>query len=85
MAENSEAFMCDYLRDLDWILDLLTTYTHHSKLQVITALLLISTLCKSSQHPLTLFQHAVFSTASNSGDSSVPRVHVVNVRPIARI
>jgi hypothetical protein len=32
---------------------LLTTYTHHSELQVITALSLISTLYKSSQHLLS--------------------------------
>jgi hypothetical protein len=37
---------------LDWILDLLTTYTHNSELQVITAPSLISTLCKSPQHTL---------------------------------
>jgi hypothetical protein len=36
-------------------LDFLTTGTHHSELQVITALSLISTLYKSPQHPLSLF------------------------------
>jgi hypothetical protein len=48
---------------MDWILDLLTTCTHHSKLQVITALSLLSTLYKSQQHPLSLFQPAVSATA----------------------
>jgi hypothetical protein len=34
---------CDYRRGLDWRMDLLATCTHHSELQVITALSLIST------------------------------------------
>jgi hypothetical protein len=42
--------VCDYKRGLDWWIDLLTTYTHHSKLQVITALSLISALYKSLAH-----------------------------------
>jgi hypothetical protein len=60
----------------DWILDLLTTYTHDSQLQATTAPQLISTINKSPQHPLSLFQPAVVFTsrspvtASNSGDSS---------------
>jgi hypothetical protein len=37
---------------MDWILDLLTTYTHHSELQVITALSLVSALYKSQQYLL---------------------------------
>jgi hypothetical protein len=60
---------------MDWWVELLTTYTHHSELQVITALSLISTLYKSPQHPLSLFpafcafiSHSL-ETASNSGDS----------------
>jgi hypothetical protein len=36
--------MCDYRRGLDWWMDLLTTYTHHSEVQIITTLSLISTL-----------------------------------------
>jgi hypothetical protein len=36
-------------------LDLLTTSIHHSEIQVITALWLISTLYKSPQHQLSLF------------------------------
>jgi hypothetical protein len=46
-------------RGMDWILDLLTTYTHHSELQAITALSLISTIHSSPQHPLSLFCPAV--------------------------
>jgi hypothetical protein len=41
---------------MDWILDILITYTHHSELQVITALWIISTIHRSSQHQLKLFQ-----------------------------
>jgi hypothetical protein len=52
----SSRFKGDYRQDMDWRMDSsLTTYTHHSELQVITALSLISTLYKSSQHPLSLF------------------------------
>jgi hypothetical protein len=64
---------------LDWILDLLTTYTHDSKLQAITAPSLISTIHKSSQHPLSIFQPAMSSPAVpryrlvKSGDSSASR------------
>jgi hypothetical protein len=36
--------MCDYRRGMDWLMDLLTTYTHHPEPQIITALSLISTL-----------------------------------------
>jgi hypothetical protein len=36
-------------------MDLFTTYSHHSELQVITALSLISTNHKSPQHTLSLF------------------------------
>jgi hypothetical protein len=48
---------------MDLWLDLLTTYTHNSELQVITALPLISTIHKSPQQPLSLFQPAVSSPA----------------------
>jgi hypothetical protein len=59
---------------------LLTTYTRHSKLQVITV---ISTIYKSPQHPLKFPACCVFTSrsltmASNSGDSSAPRTHVLS-------
>jgi hypothetical protein len=38
---------CDYRRAIDWWMYLLTTYTHYSELQVLTALSLISTIHKS--------------------------------------
>jgi hypothetical protein len=41
----------------------LTTYTHHSELQLITAVSPISTLYKSLQHLFRLFQPPVFSQA----------------------
>jgi hypothetical protein len=44
-------------------MDLLTTYTHDSELQVITAPPPISTIRISPQHPLSLFQPAVSSLA----------------------
>jgi hypothetical protein len=75
---------------MDWIFGLLTTCTHHSEIQVIRALLLICTFYKSPQHPLSLLQACcVFNsrslaTASNSGDSSASRAHVVTVRRISR-
>jgi hypothetical protein len=48
--------ICDDRRDMDWWMDLLTTYTHDLEVQVITVLLLISTIYKSPQHPLSCFQ-----------------------------
>jgi hypothetical protein len=44
-------------------MDLLTTYAHDPELYAITAPPLISTIDKSSQHPLSLFQPAVSSPA----------------------
>jgi hypothetical protein len=70
-------------------MELLTTYIHHSKLQVITAPLLISTIHRSSQNPLNLFPACyVFNSrsltmASNSGDSSASCAHVVTVRQLS--
>jgi hypothetical protein len=54
----------DYRRGLDWWMHLLSTYTHDSELQAITATSLICTLYKSLQHPLSLFQPAVSSPAA---------------------
>jgi hypothetical protein len=68
---------------MDWIPILLTPYTHHSELQVITALSLISTLYSSPQHPLSLFAVCcVFIsrslvTASSTGDSSASRTQIL--------
>jgi hypothetical protein len=44
-------------------MDSLTTCTHNSELQVITVPSLISTIHKSPQHPLSLFQPSVLSPA----------------------
>jgi hypothetical protein len=52
-------YVCDCRRGIGWWIDLLTTYTHHSELQVIIAQSLISTLHRSPQHPLSLFPPAV--------------------------
>jgi hypothetical protein len=56
-------FRSDYTRGSDWSTDLLTTYTHHSELEAIIAPSLISTLYKTPQHPLSLFQPDVSSLA----------------------
>jgi hypothetical protein len=68
-------------------MDLLTAYTHHTELHVITALPLISTLYKSLQHPFSLFpacrasiSHSL-AKVSNSGDSSASRVQVLSSQP----
>jgi hypothetical protein len=74
---------------MDWWRDLLTIYTHHSELQVITALSLISTLYKSPQHPLgpsparCVFISQSLATASNSGDYSASRAKVILSQPAA--
>jgi hypothetical protein len=71
----------------EWIWD---TYIHHLELQVITALSLSSTLCRSLQHPLSLseaccvFTSRSLVTASNNGDCSASRAHIVTVRRISR-
>jgi hypothetical protein len=68
-------------------MDSLTTYTHGSELQAITAPPLILTIHKSPKHPLSLFPACcVFTsrslaTASNSGDSSAPRAQVLSSQP----
>jgi hypothetical protein len=59
----SGTYECDSRWGLDSWLDLLTTLTHDSELQAITAPSLISTICKSPLHPLSLFQSVVSSLA----------------------
>jgi hypothetical protein len=74
--------------DGDWIgeLDLLTICTHHSELQAIAALSLI-TLYKSPQLPLSHFLVCCVSnsrslaTSSNSRDSSASRCQVLLSQP----
>jgi hypothetical protein len=72
---------------MDWWMDLLTTYTHHSELRIITALSLTSTLYKSTQHPLSLFPACCIfisrslATACNSGDYSISLAKVLSSQP----
>jgi hypothetical protein len=82
---------CDCREDMDWILDLLTQYTHHSELQVwiITVLSLMSTIHWSPQHPLSFFpaccvfnSHSL-ATVSNSGDSLASCAHIISVQQIS--
>jgi hypothetical protein len=74
---------------MDWWMDLLTTCTCHSELQVITAPLLISTIHRSPQHPWSLFpaccvfNSCSLATASSSGDSSASHAHVITVQRIS--
>jgi hypothetical protein len=69
-------------RGMDWISDLLTTYTHHWELQAITALLLIYTIHSSTQHLLRPFQTSVSSPAGPwqlllTADSPASRTHII--------
>jgi hypothetical protein len=79
--------ICDYGRSLDWWIYLLTTYTHHSQLQLIIALSLIFTLYKSAHHSLSLFWACcVFisrflATTSNSGDSLASLAQILSSQP----
>jgi hypothetical protein len=52
-----------YRWDLDWGINLLTTYKHDSELHTAAAPPLISTLYYSQQHPLSIFQPAMSSPA----------------------
>jgi hypothetical protein len=60
-------------------MDLLTTFTYHSELQVITALSLISTFYRSLQYSISLLSYwcvlisPYLVTATNSGDSLASR------------
>jgi hypothetical protein len=55
--------MSDYRQGLGLRLDLLTIYTHELELQAITTPPLLSTIHKSPQHPLSIFQ-PVFTNRS---------------------
>jgi hypothetical protein len=81
-----------YCHVFEWPLtvDLLMTYTHHMELQVITALLLISTLYSSLEHPLSLFPACCLFIscslvmASNSRDSSESLIQVLSLNPFVQ-
>jgi hypothetical protein len=68
-------------------MDLLTIYAHDSELQAITSPMLIFTIHKSSQRPLSpfsafcVFTSRSLATASNSGDSSASRSQVLSSQP----
>jgi hypothetical protein len=86
---HCHVFVCVTI-DGVWIgeLDLLTSCTHNSKPQVITAFSLIYTIYKSPQHPLSLFPaRCVFNsrslaTASISGYFSASHDQVLPVQRI---
>jgi hypothetical protein len=66
------------------------TCTHLPELKVITSPLLISTLYKSQQYPLSLFlvccvfNSRFLATISNNVNSSAPRAHIATVGWISR-
>jgi hypothetical protein len=62
LAACSSRSICDYRWGLDWWMDLLTTYTSFGTISNYTAPP-ISTIHKSPQHPLSIFQHTVSSLA----------------------
>jgi hypothetical protein len=67
-------------------MDLLTTYTHNSEQQEITAPPLTYTSHKPLQHLLSLLQPAILTsrslaTASTNGDSSASRAQVLSSKP----
>jgi hypothetical protein len=67
---------------LDWILNLLITYTHHSELQAITAPPLISTIHKSPTHfSCRVFICRSLATTSNNGNSSASCAQVLSPQP----
>jgi hypothetical protein len=76
-------FRGDYRQVMDRWMDLLTTYTHHSELQVITVLSLISRLYKSPQHPVSLLPACCVSnsrslaTASNTDTQTTRWYHML--------
>jgi hypothetical protein len=66
--------VCDYRRGIEWWMDLMAIYTHHSELQVITALSLVFTFYKSlhpkSSPACSVFNSRFLVTDVNSRDSS---------------
>jgi hypothetical protein len=84
---NVTIYVCDCRRDLDWWMDLLTTYTHNLELQVITALSLSPHFTNHHSTRWDFFQTGVslnscsLSTASNSRDSSASRTQVLLSQP----
>jgi hypothetical protein len=64
----SRVGVCDYRRGMDWILGLLTTYTHHSERHIITALSLIYTLQFACTNTLgfSVFTSRILATDFNT-------------------
>jgi hypothetical protein len=59
-AGTLSRFRVWHRRGMDWWMDFLTTYTHHSELRVIKMLSLISTIYNSQQRPLTFFYSLLY-------------------------
>jgi hypothetical protein len=73
--------MCDCRRGMDWWMDLLTAYTHHSELQVIIALSLISTAPTKPFPVCSVITRRSLATVSNNRDSSASRAQVLTSQP----
>jgi hypothetical protein len=70
--------MCDCRRGLDWWMDLLTTYTHDSELQAVTAPPPITTAPAKPFPACCVFTSRSLATASDSGDASASRPQVLS-------
>jgi hypothetical protein len=87
---RTEAWLCswsDYRRDIDWWMDLLITYAHNSELTSnysTTANLHNSQITTAPAKPFPawcVFTSRSLETASNSGDSSASRAHLLSSQP----
>jgi hypothetical protein len=81
---------CDCRRDMDWLMDLLTTCVHVSELRLIIIPLLIFIIHRLPWHILSsftaccIFNIRFLAMASNTWDSLGSLSHVVTVRLISR-
>jgi hypothetical protein len=82
--DHTVTCMCDYRQGLDWWMDLLTTYTHDSELQVITSPTInlhSSQITTATAKPFPGFISRSPATASNSAVSSASRAQVLFSQP----
>jgi hypothetical protein len=85
-AKILSRFRGDYTRGMDKWMDLLTTYTHHPQLQLITALPLISKLYQSqhsnkSSPPCNIINSRSLAMTSNGGGFSSSHAQVLLLQP----
>jgi hypothetical protein len=82
----THVYECGYRRGFDLWTDLLSTYTHESELETITALSLTSTVHKSlhAKSSPACSNSRSLATASKSGDSPASRAQVLFSQPSAQ-